>query len=106
VAAGQADGARALTVADIRLEREHSLGLAGARAAAEKLAADLGKRFGLAGEWRGNDLEFERPGVSGKLSVTGTHVRLEVALGFMLKAMKGSIETAVHHEVDKLFPRP
>jgi hypothetical protein len=33
-------------------------------------------------------------------------VRLEVALGFMLKAMKGSIETAVHHEVDKLFPRP
>jgi len=91
-------------MADIHMEREHSLGLAGARAAAEKLAADLGKRFGLEGEWNGNVLEFERPGVSGKLSVTDTHVRLEVALGFMLKAMKGSIESAVHHEVEKLFP--
>ncbi|HEX4334050.1 MAG TPA: polyhydroxyalkanoic acid system family protein [Usitatibacter sp.] len=93
-------------MADIRIEREHGLGLAGARAAAERLAADLGKRFGLEGEWRGDVLEFERPGVSGSLSITQTHVRLEVALGFMLKAMKGSIETAVHHEVDKLFPRP
>jgi len=37
--------------------------------------------------------------------VIDTHVRLEVALGFMLKAMKGSIESAVHHEVEKLFPR-
>lgn len=92
-------------MADIDISREHSLGLAGARAAAEKLAADLGKRFGLAGEWRGNDLEFERPGVSGKLSVSETHVRLEVALGFMLRAMKGSIESAVHHDVEKLFPR-
>ena len=91
---------------DIRIEREHGLGLAGARAAAEKLAADLGRRFGLAGEWRGNDLEFERPGVSGKLTVTETHVRLEVALGLMLKAMKGSIENAVHHEVEKVFPGP
>ena len=92
-------------MADIDISREHSLGLAGARDAAEKLAADLGKRFGLAGEWRGNDLEFQRPGVHGKLSVSETHVRLEVALGFLLKAMKGSIESAVHHEVEKLFPR-
>jgi len=92
-------------MADIDISREHSLGLAGARAAAEKLADDLGKRFGLTGEWNGDDLDFERPGVSGRLSVTDTHVRLEVALGFMLKAMKGSIESAVHHEVDKLFPR-
>lgn len=92
-------------MADIEISREHSLGLAGARAAAEKLAADLGKRFGLQGEWRGNALQFERPGVSGSLSVTQTHVRLEVALGFMLKAMKGSIESAIHHEVEKLFPR-
>lgn len=92
-------------MADIDISREHSLGLAGARAAAEKLAADLGKRFGLAGEWHGNDLEFQRPGVNGKLSVSDTHVRLEVALGFLLKAMKGSIESAVHQEVEKLFPR-
>ena len=92
-------------MADIDISREHSLGLAGARAAADKLAADLGKRFGLTGEWRGNDLEFERPGVHGKLSVTDTHVRLQVGLGLMLKAMKGSIESAVHHEVEKLFPR-
>jgi putative polyhydroxyalkanoate system protein len=92
-------------MADIHLEREHALGLEGARAAAQRLAQDLGTRFGLKGEWRGDVLTFERPGVQGSLSVTATHLHLEVALGFMLKAMKGSIETAIHREVEALFPR-
>jgi putative polyhydroxyalkanoate system protein len=92
-------------MADIHVEREHRLGLEGARAAAQRLARDLGTRFGLQGEWKGDVLAFQRPGVQGTLSVTDTHVRLEVALGLMFKAMKGSIESAIHREVDALFPR-
>jgi len=92
-------------MADIHLEREHALGLEGARAAAQRLAQDLGTRFGLKGEWQGDVLTFQRPGVQGKLSITDTHLRLEVALGLMFKAMKGSIESAIHREVEALFPR-
>ncbi|HEX4780089.1 MAG TPA: polyhydroxyalkanoic acid system family protein [Usitatibacter sp.] len=92
-------------MADIHVEREHTLGLEGARAAAQRLAKDLGSRFGLQGEWQGDVLRFQRPGVQGTLSVTDKHVRLEVALGLMFKAMKGSIESAIHREVDALFPR-
>jgi putative polyhydroxyalkanoate system protein len=91
-------------VADIDLKRAHNLGLAGARAAADKLAADLGKRFDLRGNWSGNVLHFERPGLKGMLAVDEKVMHLTVSLGFLLKAMKGSIEGAITEELDALLP--
>jgi len=100
-------------VADIELTRVHDLGLAGAREAAERMAEKLGRQFGLNGTWHGNVLRFERPGVNGTLTLTDKDVRLSVALGFLLKAMRGSIESAVVEQLDALFtghkppaPRP
>lgn len=90
-------------MADIDVKRAHALGLEGARAAAEKMADGLGRRFDLKGKWVGDTLHFERPGVSGNLDVTAKEVRLAVTLGFLLKAMKGSIERAVHEELDKVI---
>jgi len=91
-------------MADIDLRRAHHLGLKAARTAADKLAADLGKRFGLTGDWEGNVLHFERPGVSGKLAVDEKDLHLTVSLGFLLKAMKGSIERAIDEKLDALLP--
>jgi putative polyhydroxyalkanoate system protein len=96
-------------MADIEVHRVHALGLAGARAAAEKMADQLGRKFDLKGDWHGNVLKFERPGVSGSLAISDKDLKLSVALGFLLKAMKGSIEQAVTQELDKLFketPKP
>lgn len=90
-------------MADIELHRVHGLGLKAARAAAERMAEHLGHKFDLKGEWEGNVLRFERPGVTGSLAVGDRDLRLSVALGFLLKAMKGSIEKAVEHELDSLF---
>jgi putative polyhydroxyalkanoate system protein len=92
-------------MADIELHRVHNLGLKAARVAADKMAEHLGQKFGLTGDWQGNTLKFERPGVSGSLAITDKDLRLSVALGFLLKAMKGSIEQAVVHELDKLFAK-
>jgi putative polyhydroxyalkanoate system protein len=89
-------------VADIDIKRTHALGLEGARVAAEKMEQALGRKFDLKGKWSGNTLSFERPGVSGTLDVGAKDVRLAVTLGFLLKAMKGSIERAVNEELDKL----
>ena len=90
-------------MADIDIKRAHNMGLKAARAAADKMAEHLGKKFGLKGDWNGNVLAFERPGVSGSLAVDDKDVRIAVSLGFLLKAMRGSIEGAVHEELDKLF---
>ena len=91
-------------MADIELHRVHNLGLKDARTAAEKVADHLGRKFDLKGDWHGNVLKFERPGVSGSLAITDKDMNLSVSLGFLLKAMKGSIETAVRQELDQLFP--
>ena len=48
-------------------------------------------------------LHFERPGVTGSLTVGPRDLHLSIALGFLLKAMKGSIEQTIHHELDALF---
>jgi len=93
-------------MADIVITRAHALGLADARAAAQRMEGHLGRKFGLTGSWKGDTLHFERPGVSGSLSITEKKLHLEIALGFMLKAMKPSIEKAVLHELDALFGGP
>lgn len=93
-------------MADIDIRRAHDLGLEAARAAADRMAAHLATRFDLRGEWRGDVLHFERPGVNGSLKVGPDDVHLSVALGFLLRAMKGSIESAIHREMDTLFPTP
>ena len=88
---------------DIDIKRAHNMGLKAARAAADKMADHLGRKFGLQGGWKGNVLGFERPGVTGSLAVDDKDLRLTVNLGFLLKAMRGSIENAVQEELDKLF---
>lgn len=90
-------------MADIELHRVHGLGLKAARAAAERMAEHLGRKFDLKGDWEGNVLRFQRPGVTGSLAISDQDLRLSVALGFLLKAMKASIQKAVEHELDSLF---
>jgi len=90
-------------MADIEVHRIHGLGLKAARAAADRMAEHLGRKFDLKGDWEGNVLRFQRPGVTGSLVIGDQELRLTVALGFLLKAMKASIQRAVEHELDSLF---
>ncbi len=90
-------------MADISMKRSHELGLKGARVAADKMAEKLGEKFDLTGDWKGNTLHFNRPGVNGTLAVTDHDMQLEVTLGFMLKMMKGPIEKAVQEQLEKVL---
>jgi len=92
-------------MADIEIHRPHHLGLEGARAAADEMAAHLGRKFGLKGEWWGDVMRFERPGVTGSLTVGEKDLDLSISLGFLLKAMRGSIESAIREELDQLFAK-
>jgi putative polyhydroxyalkanoate system protein len=93
-------------MADIEVRRAHTLGLKEARAAAERMQGELARKFGLTASWEGDTLHFERPGVSGSLTLTEKALHLTIALGFMFKAMKGPVEKAVVHELDTLFGDP
>lgn len=90
-------------MADIDVKRTHGLGLAAAHKASDKMMEALAKKFDLKGSWQGDTLVFQRPGVSGTLAITDRDLHLSVTLGFLLKALKGSIERAVHSELDALF---
>ena len=90
-------------MADIEVRRAHGLGLAAARRAAEQMASDLARKFDVRGSWQGDTLRFERPGVSGFVTLGPTDLHLSISLGFLLKAMQASIEKLVLQELDTLF---
>jgi len=87
----------------ISIKRRHKLDHKKAKAAAEKIARDLNKRFDLAYGWDGDRIVFERPGLSGTLRVGKAEVQLDVELSFLLLALKGPIEREINKELDALF---
>ena len=93
-------------MADIEIRRAHALGMAAARKAADRMADDLGRKYDLQGEWDGHVLRFERPGVTGTLTVGPRDLHLSLSLGFLLRAMKASIEEAVHRELEAVLGPP
>ena len=92
-------------MADIDIHRPHDFGIDKAREGAERMLADLGRRFGLKGRWRDDVLHFQGTGITGALAISATDLHLTIVLGFLLKAMRGSIERAVHEELDALFEK-
>jgi putative polyhydroxyalkanoate system protein len=89
-------------MAMISIVRKHTLSHKKAKDVAEKIAKDLQKRFALDYEWDGDDVLFERPGVSGRMHVAKDRITLEAQLGFLLSALKPTIEKEIHGQFDKL----
>jgi putative polyhydroxyalkanoate system protein len=87
----------------ISIKRRHTLAHAEAKAAADKIARDLKKRFELAYEWDRDDVSFERAGLSGNMHVGKNDVRLDVQLSLLLTPLKGPIEREIQKQLDELF---
>ena len=90
----------------IAIAKKHSLSHQKAKAAAGKVAQDLNARFDLEYSWRGDHIEFKRPGLTGALHVGKEAVRLDCELGFMLSLLKPAIEAEVHKQFTKYFGKP
>jgi putative polyhydroxyalkanoate system protein len=94
-------------VPDIRIHRDHALGLAKARKVAWKWAEDAESRFDmectvLEGE-TSDTVEFTRTGVKGRLIVAADHFDLEAKLGFLLGAFSKTIENEITKNLDDLL---
>lgn len=94
-------------MADIRIHREHQLGLTTARKVASQWADDVEKNFDmrctcLEGEYS-DTIEFTRSGVKGRLIVAADHFDLDAKLGFLLGAFSRTIESEILRNLDKLL---
>jgi putative polyhydroxyalkanoate system protein len=92
---------------DIRIHREHTLGLAKARKVAWQWAEQVEKSFGMECtviEGKDRDtVEFTRAGVDGRLIVTADHFDLNAKLGFLLGAFSQTIESEIEKNLDALL---
>ena len=89
-------------MATISIAKKHHYSHKKAKEVAEKIAKDLRKRFELDYAWHGDHVDFERPGVSGRMLVGEDRIALDVRLGFLLTPLKGAIEREIHAQLDQL----
>jgi putative polyhydroxyalkanoate system protein len=94
-------------VSEIRIHREHDLGLEEARKVAWKWAEEAERKFGMdctvvEGDFS-DTVEFARSGVKGQLIVAADHFDLQAKLGFLLGAFARTIETEIEKNLDDLL---
>lgn len=94
-------------MAEIRIHRDHDLGLKKAREIAWQWAEQVEQKFDMACTvHEGNEedtVSFTRSGVKGELTVTASSFDLVAQLGFLLGAFKSTIESEVEKELDGLL---
>ena len=94
-------------MADIKIHRDHRLGLPKAREVAWQWAEQVEQQFEMEctvieGEMR-DTVEFTRSGVTGQLIVEADHFALEARLGFLLGAFSKTIEAEIEKNLDALL---
>ena len=87
-------------MANIHINRKHSLGIETARMEVEKLAQSLKSQLQADYRWYGNKLQFTRSGASGTIDVGSDYINLEIKLGMALSLMKGKIEDSINSKLD------
>ena len=93
----------------IRVHRDHTLGLARARKVAWKWAEHVEKKYEmectvLEGE-TSDTVQFQRSGVSGTMTVTADHFQIEAKLGLLMSAFSGQIQTEVARQLDEALAK-
>ena len=97
------------SLSTIQVNRQHPLGLAGVRLAAEAIAQDMSEEYQLDCEWEDEEetrLLFRGAGVNGFLCLTDTNLQLEVRLGLMLLPVRSVLEQEILEYVDNRLPCP
>lgn len=93
-------------MATIDIRRNHTLGLEAAKEKAAGLADGMKEKLGLDWAWDGNNIKFNASsgmakGVTGKVTVEAESIRVEIDLPFLMRAMKGTIESKVNQNLDR-----
>jgi putative polyhydroxyalkanoate system protein len=92
---------------DLKIEREHTLGLDGARLLADRWREQAEQDWGMTCSLEPGEavdrMRFERSGVSGELSVSASRFDMHIKLGFLLGAYSSKIEEKIQANLDALL---
>ena len=86
---------------DIDIEKRYSMPKQEAKKAVDRALAPVVERFDLKQRWDGDRMDFFRRGVKGHLVMTEDQVRIEVKLGFLIRPLKGKIESRLRTALDE-----
>lgn len=95
-------------MATIDIRRQHTLDKEEAKKRAEELARGMEEKLGITWRWEGDLIRFEAPsgtakGTKGVVRVEASAVQVEIDLPFLLKAMKGMVESKVNEKLDAVL---
>jgi putative polyhydroxyalkanoate system protein len=97
-------------VPDLRIRRDHDLGLPEARKIAQDWVRSAQEQLHMACTYHPGEamdrIAFTRSGVSGELRVAADRFELDARLGFLLGAFKDRIEQEVSKNLDDLLAKP
>ncbi len=91
---------------DIEIVKPHTLTIAKAKAAVQHAIDELGGEYNLKSEWHGHMLHIHRSGVEGEVQVTGSEIRIDITLGFLLKPFKAKLVDHIERGFRELSTNP
>ena len=87
----------------IHITRKHKRPLPEAKAAIERIAKGIAKRFSVDYGWNDNVLDFSRAGVDGHIALTKTEVKVKADISFLMLPIKGAIEDEIRKHLEAEF---
>jgi putative polyhydroxyalkanoate system protein len=96
-------------MSEVNYEQSHTLGLDKARELAQDWVADAARKLGLTCQHvtgaEKDTISFERAGVHGVMTVTGTHFDLRVKLGMMMAPFKPIVEAEIAKNLGRIIEK-
>ena len=97
-------------MATIDIKRAHDLGIEVAKQKAEVLANGMKDKLGIEWRWDGDEIRFNAPsgmakGSNGTVSCEPKSIRVQIDLPFLLRAMKGMVESKVNEKLDQALAK-
>ncbi|MGC4061377.1 MAG: polyhydroxyalkanoic acid system family protein [Aquabacterium sp.] len=96
-------------MSDVNIHHAHTLGLAKARELAQEWIGSAAKQLGLncrhtAGAEQ-DTITFERMGINGLMTVTGTSFDLNVKIGMVMAPFKPIIEAEINKNLSRIIEK-
>ena len=69
----------------------------------DQVAVRMREKFDIQSHWQAETLAFERPGISGNISIGSDEIHVSARLGVLLSPLKGMIEQEIRRKLDEHF---
>jgi putative polyhydroxyalkanoate system protein len=88
-------------MADIEIEREHSMSPEALKARLNSMEEKLRDRYGVQLVWRGDSADVKGTGVTGEVTVGESRVSVRLKLGFLVRPFASKIQETMEKQIDR-----